>query len=329
MVIPITEIMLLIISIFLMLMDHFFMAMIVLLFLFGINGLTETFPIHINIYRLKRKDSIRILSYNINRAYSESQNKGSTSELIDFIEKQEADIVLLQEYNSLLYPEIAESLIKKLPYTIIIDSHDNRFKSVFSKYPIEESEQLCVGSEDSRFSLFRHEWYSGKKVGGKEMMPISSLVIKVGEKILRLVNCHLMSNNFSVVYRNASHNLIDFIRLVPSIMKRVDFGYSVRKLQTEVLVSYLSNKQEKRIVVCGDFNDVCGSSTINLLNRMGLSDCWWKKGCGFGFTFHGMWMWLRLDHILFSPQTIQINNVKVPHSNFSDHYPIIVDLVLI
>lgn len=294
-----------------------------------VNGITECFPIHINQRENRSCNSIRIMTYNLNRAYDYSVNKGTSYDLINFIDSQNADVLLLQEYNSLLYPEVAEWLLVKYPYSIGSESCDNRFKDVFSKYPISAYEQLWVNSKDVQFSLFNHKWYSQKRDGEKEILPICSMVISVGNKRLRVVNCHLMSNNLSIVIRNTTKRFFDVIKSIPDVFRRVDFGYSARKTQAEILVDYLSQIEEEQIVVCGDFNDVGGSSTLKPFKNIGLFDSWWKKGFGFGFTYHGFGMKLRLDHILFSHKTILLDDTYVPRSACSDHYPVVADIVLL
>lgn len=269
------------------------------------------------------------MSYNMNRAYDYSVNKGNSCDLVSFITSQNADILLLQEFNSSLYPEVTEGLLIKYPYSINSDSCNNRFKDVFSKYPIRAYEQLWVNSKEAQFSLFHHEWYSQKRDGEKEILPICSMVISVGSRKLRVVNCHLMSNNFSVEIRNTPKRFGDIIKCIPNVLRRVDFGYSARKIQVDILADYLSRIEENQIVICGDFNDVGGSTTLKPFKKIGLCDSWWSKGFGFGFTFHGLGMMLRLDHILFSPKTILLDNVFVPRSAYSDHYPVVADIVLL
>ena len=81
---------------------------------------------------------LRVLTYNINRAHEFSVNKGTTEDLIDFILKQKADLILLQEYNANLYPDVQERLGCEYPYGSGIEKN-SRFKSVFSRFPIEST----------------------------------------------------------------------------------------------------------------------------------------------------------------------------------------------
>lgn len=328
-VVPIIEIIFLILALILVVLGQYLLVVVLLLLIILINGITESFSIHIKRRKNRLCNSLRIMTYNLNRAYDYSVNRGTSCDLIRFINGQNADILLLQEYNSLLYPEIVESLLVKYPYSISSESCNNRYKDVFSKYPISTYEQLWADLKDVQFSIFHHEWYSQNSDGEREILPICSMVINVGEIKIRVVNCHLMSNNLSVVIRDTPRNFLDIMKSIPNVFRRVDFGYSARKIQGLILVDHLSQVEEKHIIVCGDFNDVGGSSTLNPFKKIGLCDCWWNKGFGFGFTFHGLGIKLRLDHILFSRKTILLEKAFVPHSNCSDHYPVVADMVLI
>lgn len=293
-----------------------------------LNWLTETFPVHIPGDRVRGTEDIRILTYNVNRAHKISVNKGTTQGFIRFILRQEADIVLLQEYNVGLYPEVRERLIREYPYEVGTDEGD-KFKSVFSKYPIEDYEQLSVVADAPEYTLLQHGWYCKSRSGRNEVLPVCSMVVRIGEERLRIVNCHLMSNNYSVVIRNTRKKGKSLLRAVFPVMAKMDYGYAARKLQAEIVCQHLVSCKEDRVIVCGDFNDISGSTTLRSFMRLGLKSAWWKRGFGYGFTFHGMKMRLRLDHVLYSDRALRLQRVCVPHSECSDHDPVVCDFNLI
>lgn len=288
-----------------------------------INRCTQVFSFHPLRKQADRYD-FRVLTMNANRAHKISVNKGTADELIDFIVKQDADIVLLQEYNAELYPLVQERL--KMVYPFGSDEAHSRFKSVFSRFPIESCEQLVVEASNPRYKLLQSKYYCKKTVGGTEILPISKLKVRINGKLIQIFNCHLMSNNYSVVVRNLRKKNKALIRGVVSIWKRIDFGSKVRKLQTEIICDHF--EQEMPTLVCGDFNDVNGSSALSVFRNRRFVDSWWKNGLGFGFTFHGMGLRLRLDHILYDPQKFKLVNISVPYSDVSDHNPIICSFVI-
>lgn len=318
---PLLIIISIVVTIVLLLLGLWLWAVIVLVVTFIFNWWSETFALH--LFGKKRVDyDLRVLTFNVNRAHEISINKGTTEELITFILHQDADMILLQEYNAELYPEVQERLGTIYPYGSGTES-TSRFKSVFSRFPIESCEQLVVDADDPQYVLFQNAIYCKKKHEGLEVLPICKMRIRVGERLLLVFNCHLMSNNYSVVIRNLRNKGKSLFHGVLPIMKRIDFGYRARELQTQIIMEHMDDSMPT--MICGDFNDVGGSSPLIILQKFGFSDAWWKGGFGLGFTFHGMGLWFRLDHVLYSDQNMRLVHVSVPHSVVSDHDPIVCD----
>lgn len=82
-------------------------------------------------------------------------------------------------------------------------------------------------------------------------------------------------------------------------------------------------KEIRPLIVMGDMNDISGSYPINRIKDAGLKDAWWESGCGYGTTFHGKGLRLRIDHILYDYNGLEIVDVKVLESNLSDHNALI------
>ncbi len=266
-----------------------------------VNYKTESFALN---FRSKQRNnegqSFKILTYNLNRAYSTSVNKGTEQKVLDVIKAQNADIVLLQEFNPYLYKTISDGLTLLYPYGSQ-DAEGSRFKSVFSRYPIDEYEQLTTGTE---------------------VHPICSMRVLIGGIKYRIVNCHLMSNNFSIVYRDylkGNGRMLTGLRKAFELVKQ---GYKKRQEQAEMLIGYLQ-KYEEPVLICGDFNEVGGAKTLNLFRKKGLVDTWWKIGHGFGFTYKGLNMRFRLDHILYGKTQLKPIDIRVIDANASDHLPLL------
>ena len=266
-----------------------------------INWRTEAFALNFRSSQNNEtdKETLKVLTYNLNRAYSTSVNYGSEQDVLKLIKKQEADIVLLQEFNPTLYSELNEGL--KISYQYgTSDDEGNSFKSVFSRYPIADYQQLDANGET---------------------LPICVMNVVVNGRKCCVATCHLMSNNFSVVYReikNQGINLMDGVKKTIDVIRQ---GCKTRQKQTEILLEYLKGT-EAPILICGDLNDVAQSNTMIRFAKAGYSDVWWKKGLGFGFTYWGMKMRFRLDHILYNERLKPIW-IHVIHSNLSDHRPLV------
>ena len=305
----------------LLLLKYWLLGIFVLALALTLNQWSETFALN----GIKKKDGhydFRVMTYNINRAHEISVNKGTTEDLIELILEQDADIVLLQEYNAELYPIVHDRLGQKYPYGSGVDI-TSRFKSVFSRFPIESCEQLVVDSNNPEYGIFQNRLYCKKQHNEMEILPVCKLLIRIGNKRLQLFNCHLMSNNYSVVIRNLRKKGESLFHGICPVLHRMDFGYKTRELQAKVITE--QTELETPTIVCGDFNDIGGSSCIRLLQKQGVSDAWWKGGFGFGFTFHGMGLRFRLAHVLFSKKHLCLRNVYNPDSKASDHNPIVCD----
>ncbi len=319
--VPLIMVISIVAAIMLLLLRYWILGIAVLALVFLLNWWSETFAL--NLFRKERGEyDFRVLTYNINRAHEISVNKGTTEELIAFILEQNADIVLLQEYNAELYPLVQERLSREYPYGIGVDV-TSRFKSVFSRFPIESCEQLMVDADDSRYEVFQNAIYCKKKYDGMEILPICKLIVRIDDKRLQIFNCHLMSNNYSVVIRNLRRKGRCMIYGILPILHRIDFGYRARDLQARLIGE--NTDYDFPTVICGDMNDVGGSSPLRILKKYGFSDAWWRGGFGLGFTFHGMGLRFRLDHVLYSEKSLRLKKSFIPYSDASDHVPLICD----
>ena len=81
--------------------------------------------------------------------------------------------------------------------------------------------------------------------------------------------------------------------------------------------------EQRPLIVMGDMNDVSGSTPINRIKKAGLKDAWWEGGCGYGATFHGKGLRLRIDHILYDYKGLELVGVKVIGNDLSDHNALI------
>lgn len=324
-VIPVIIVLIGIVAIIFLLLGKWGWCLLFLSFAFWLNWRFEVFAWQLSSKSVD-EGNFKILSFNINRAYDFSINEGSSIELIDVILGQRADIILLQEYNANIYPEIDVRLIDAYPYSASLDE-TCRFKSVYSRFPIIEIEQLTIDENDKRYGAFQSELYSKHSLGNKEILPISKMAVGINNHIIHIINCHLMSNNYSVEIRNIRQKMIGIYKGFLSILKRMDFGYRCRETQMGIVKGNI--EEDIPTIVCGDFNDIGGSSVVRILKKMGFNDAWWISGLGYGCTFHGMWLRFRLDHICYSGNSLKALSAKVVKTKVSDHYPLVTDFIFL
>lgn len=300
-IIPLVVACLLVITLILLVGGYWIPAVTVLAIAVLINWRTKAFALNFRSSQNseKGKVALKVLTYNLNRAYSTSVNNGSEQDVINLIKEQEADIVLLQEFNPTLYSEINEGLKKSYPHGTLNDE-GNRFKSVFSRYPISDYQQLTSNGETQ---------------------PICVMRVEINGRTCYVVTCHLMSNNFSVVYREIKGQDLRLIAGIKKVNHSIRQGCAIRRQQVDVLLDYLK-EIDAPVLICGDFNDIAKSVTLQKFSKGGFSDAWWNRGFGFGFTYWGMKMRFRLDHILYN-ERLTPSWIRVVHSNLSDHRPLV------
>lgn len=57
------------------------------------------------------------------------------------------------------------------------------------------TEREMVEADDLQYELFRNAIYCKKNHDGIEVLPICRMKVKIGEEVVQIFNCHLMSNN--------------------------------------------------------------------------------------------------------------------------------------
>lgn len=296
-------------------MGNWLIGLFILLSTFTLNWATETIPLRCKSKPIVHGRSMRVLNYNINNChYFEEDTINRIDAFITFIKQQNIDVLCLEEVASIERMGIYERLREVFPYSS--GKYD-----VYSRFSIDNHRQLyedqCGNSEFQQ--LVGSQW---------EEMPIYSMYLNVEGIKVRLIDCYMMSNNFNrVKYDLAS--LSPWKRIIKTpfcILKYLLFGYKARSIGARLIVNELGDVDIPTVIV-GDFNDLSGSETLNIIQKKGLLDAWWNAGCGFGFTFCAQSMRWRLDHLLYS-RNFTIRSIGVFDTPFSDHKPLVTSLTI-
>ena len=288
-------------------------AVIICVMLFCFNAYYECFA-YKGLVLSKSNDAPRTLtlvSFNVNLAYKELSTDEKAQKVADYLFDIDADFVLLQEYNPQLFPIVHQILENKYQYGSPYQLAD-RYKAVYSKYPISDYIQLKDKGCDDKNVV------SGEDRG---YLPICGMTITVDEKELYMVNCHLHSNNFSPALRKLRRKEVSLLQFFKEAIILLSQGIEARKRQVRILKEHLIGIICP-LLICGDMNDVSGSIVMKMMKGKALKDAWWQKEFGFGFTFATIWMRWRLDHILYS-DVIKIDSIKIGRLGLSDHRPLI------
>lgn len=129
----------------------------------------------------------------------------------------------------------------------------------------------------------------------------------------------LYKRNYDVGKRIRDYEAQNVRRFVDEACTATELDPSTGSGQAKLINQSSSTRMP--VIVAGDLNDWCGSDCLNTLMGNDLKDAWWKGGNGFGWTYFGWHLRLRLDHILYSNE-LEMVDVKVVDTDISDHKPL-------
>lgn len=275
-------------------------AAVLLLTALGLNYITQTYPLHVlhtNVSVDATRPHLRVMTYNIGLRNPSFIDKGPGIDgFMAFVERTDADLIVLPEARMADKPELHQRLSARYPYSssdVFARSPHYLETWVYSRYPLRDVRQVA----DIHYAY-------------------SMDVMLSPSQPLRLVACHLASNQ--------SHSSLTG---GDGLWSNLSDGFRQRAIDVTTLCDSLCGKEEVSLL-CGDLNDLSGSYTLRMLQqRLQLSDAWWTGGCGYGCTFTGKHLYFRLDHLLYSQQ-LRLASVHVWHLPWSDHDPLIADFYL-
>ena len=93
--------------------------------------------------------------------------------------------------------------------------------------------------------------------------------------------------------------------------------------QVEQIIDDINGSDIPSIIV-GDFNDTPLSNTYHRL-ASGRKDSFVEAGRGFGASFKPLWPLIRIDYVLY-PESFRAISHTTIKSDYSDHYPVMVEL---
>lgn len=261
-------------------------------------------------------EGFKLLSYNVRvfDLYNWSGNKTSRDSMFAFIERQDADILCVQEY---FYSEkgkplvTGQALVKELGYR----AHERFNKrtrqgqqfgiATFSRLPIVDRGHVDFGERTNNQCIWTD--------------------IDLGGDTLRVYNAHLASYHFG----GAEHRFLEQLDTGTDgdtlkegglrILKLLRRGMRQRAGEVERIAAHMRDSPHP-VVYCGDMNDVPMSYGYRLL-RDQLIDAFVESGSGLGGTYIGNLPSFRIDHIMHG-ETLESWDFRTHPEAFSDHHPV-------
>ena len=268
-----------------------------------------------------------IMTFNVNAYDKVSFTRKSQDSLLAEIHRESPDILCFQELSfknlKKIKPQL-DSIYGSCPELDGKDIEVHRSKFYSSLTMRNFKRYHCEGDIDTLdFDSLELAEYHQMKL----QMPVMSaeFEIKPG-KWITLFSGHLRSSAYSTARRSMSKDS-HWWEGIPLYYRNYEVGKRIRDYQACNVRRFIDDAcaEGKKVIVAGDLNDWCGSTTLNTLMGEGenaLKDAWWEGGNGFGFTYQGWHLRLRLDHILYS-DGLELQDVKVIDSDLSDHRPLV------
>ena len=255
-------------------------------------------------------NAIKVLSYNT-RAFAEkaSHTKERPNEILTYLQQCDADIICLQEYiwGDRLKKKDIDYAMRKYPYKHYYSLGGGlNGLGCYSRFPILSATPIKYRSNRNGSIAYR---------------------IKVDKDTLLVINNHLESFKIGNKDVKAYQGMMDSpgdekhsagLRI---LVKKLAEGTSIRASQADTIAKFINQAQNKKVVVCGDFNDSPLSYTHRVLSE-NLQDAFVQSGSGLGFSYTQHRMYFRIDHILLG-QEMQSYQCFIDNAmKGSDHYPI-------
>lgn len=283
-----------------------------------------SFQFHKEFSLQKESATLRVMHWNLQN-WGNEQNKIEkgkptfVSSMMDLIQVNNADLLCFSEYAELGNKEVPYTHVSELtksgyPYHLFAPtdtSYSNVAQGVaiFSKYPIVHSDVITYG----------------KHTNAEHLIYVD---IDTGKDTFRIFTTHLQSVHFD----GSDYRSLDRLRRVRdpgyhdsrNLVSKLKNGYWYRYLQAQIVKQKI-NESPYPVIITGDFNDVPNSNTYFTI-KGNMQDAFLKKGTWIGRTFRHISPTLRIDYIL-SDRKFKVDQFDVIHVKYSDHYPIIADLL--
>ena len=283
------------------------------------KNITNIFPVNKKQpIEASSSGEIKILSYNVRLFNFYKKNKSETKNaVLSYIIDTDADIVCMQEFGYglknefLTRKDILSVLGKKYKYYHIEISRDylqdrkNPYGiATFSKHKIVNTKLIETPSKDN-LAMYTD--------------------MKIGDKIIRVFNCHLESNQLTHNDRKLVAGLMDsidkkaLVQIGGILSKKMSAAFKRRALQVDKISEVISQSTLPTFL-CGDFNDTPVSYAYRKM-RGSLKDAFAETNTGLGITYNQGLFRFRIDYILHS-EGIHPFGFKVDKVSYSDHYPV-------
>lgn len=288
--------------------------------LYMLNGHYKYFTFNGPLEDGKTEKEFTVMTFNVNALDDAQLYNTKLIELIEFVKHETPDILCLQELSPLNYQTIKGQLDSIYGGSIDNEVKLNGFR-IYSRFPIRHIlDYRCQGEiETDDFDSLSLADYKNIQI----VLPMRSAELEVAPgRWVTVFSGHLRSSAYSTARRSMDKGT-SWLGGVPLYWRNYKIGKRIRDFEAQNVRGFIDDARSAGmpVIVAGDLNDWCGSDCLETLMGNDLKDAWWEGGRGFGWTYFGWHLRLRIDHILYSDE-LQLTDVRVVDSDLSDHKPL-------
>ncbi len=237
---------------------------------------------------------IKVLSFNVNGTQGPSSyDETRVNSIIELIQYEKPDVLFLTENFDAFGDSVNLLLKRSYPYsTRYLMPHN----VIYSKIPISGEKKIDRFNNGTAF--------------------IATCTVSIKGNPLRIIGCHLSSNNYSSDLRYQTPSDLNTLSDIKNYLSNIERASELRQNEIDEALNFIEN--DERVIVMGDMNDLCCSSALRKLENVGFINAWSKGGFGYGATIHHPLPY-RIDHIYYNGKCKLKGIKKHSMSGFSDH----------
>ncbi|SDH88913.1 endonuclease/exonuclease/phosphatase family protein [Winogradskyella thalassocola] len=240
---------------------------------------------------IKDDSNFTVMSFNVRlfNKYDWLKDKTVKDNIIDFVKKEQPDVLCLQEYPR-------SEQVRFEGYHNFNATYNKGIKggqAIYSKFPIINSGSLEFPNTYNN-AIF--------------------IDIVKQKDTIRVYTFHLQSSGIETDVEKLKKETSSHL------FKQVGATFKAQQDQVELFLAHKSKSNYKTIVT-GDFNNTAYSYIYRMVKGDDLKDTFEDAGNGFGRTYDFKFFPMRIDFIL-ADKDFTVNGFKTFDVKLSDHYPI-------